>query len=357
MSSSRLPLPRLNALATAVPTHDIHQAFIDWATPRLTDERVRALFSRMATRSGIAHRWSVLPPTVGGGSPVAPGGFYDVPGLPPTSARMTAYAEHAPELAMQAIAKLGDAFDPARVTHIVVASCTGFVAPGIDQILARRLGLPATVERVLIGFMGCYAGVTALRTARHIVRSQPDAVVLVVSVELSTLHLQLEDKPEPLLAMLQFSDGAAAGIVSADPAGLELGDGISLALDDSADLIRWDIGDTGFAMHLSGEVPGRLREALSAPAVRAQLFDGGEPPRLLAIHAGGRSVLDAVEHALAVPAEALADSRSVLERFGNMSSATILFVLAEMMARGAEGQGIAIAFGPGLAAEAIRFSA
>ncbi|UKK82917.1 type III polyketide synthase [Sphingopyxis sp. BSN-002] len=357
MSSSRLPLPRLNALATAVPTHDIHQAFIDWATPRLTDERVRALFSRMATRSGIAHRWSVLPPTADGGSPVARGGFYDVPGLPPTSARMSAYASHAPDLAMQAIAKLGDAFDPARVTHIVVASCTGFVAPGIDQILARRLGLPATVERVLIGFMGCYAGVTALRTARHIVRSQPDAVVLVVSVELSTLHLQLEDKPEPLLAMLQFSDGAAAGIVSADPAGLELGDGISLALDDSADLIRWDIGDTGFAMHLSGEVPGRLREALSAPAVRGQLFDGAGPPGLLAIHAGGRSVLDAVEHALAVPAEALADSRSVLERFGNMSSATILFVLAEMMARGAEGQGIAIAFGPGLAAEAIRFSA
>ncbi|MBL0914983.1 MAG: type III polyketide synthase [Sphingopyxis sp.] len=354
---SRSPLPRLNALATAVPTHDIHQAFIDWATPRLTDERIRALFSRMAARSGIAHRWSVLPPTSAGGSPVAPGGFYDVPGLPPTSARMTAYAEHAPELAMQAIAKLGDAFDPARVTHIVVASCTGFVAPGIDQILARRLGLSATVERVLIGFMGCYAGVTALRTARHIVRSEPDAVVLVVSVELSTLHLQLEDKPEPLLAMLQFSDGAAAGIVSADPAGLELGEGISLALDDSEDLIRWDIGDTGFAMHLSGEVPGRLREALAAPAVRAKLFGDGAAPELLAIHAGGRSVLDAVEHALHVPPEALADSRSVLARFGNMSSATILFVLAEMMARDAKGQGIAIAFGPGLAAEAIRFGA
>ncbi len=355
MSSS--PLPRLHALATAVPDHDIHQAFIDWAIPRLTDERVRALFARMASRSGIGHRWSVLPPTDGGGSPVAPGGFYDVPGLPPTSTRMTAYAAHAPDLAMRAIAKLGDAFDAARVTHIVVASCTGFVAPGIDQILARRLGLAPTVERVLIGFMGCYAGVTALRTARHIVRSEPDAVVLVVSVELSTLHLQLEDKPEPLLAMLQFSDGAAAGIVSAAPGGLELGEGISLALEDSADLIRWDIGDTGFAMHLSGEVPGRLRDALAAPAIRERLFGTGDTPDLLAVHAGGRSILDAVEHALGVAPEALADSRSVLARFGNMSSATILFVLADMMARGAAGQGIAIAFGPGLAAEAIRFRA
>lgn len=351
------PSPRLNALATAVPAHDIHQAFIDWATPRLADERVRAIFSRMTARSGIDHRWSVLPPTANGGSPVAAGGFYDVPGLPPTSTRMRAYADHAPELAMQAIAALGDAFDAARITHIVVASCTGFVAPGIDQILARRLGLSPTVERVLIGFMGCYAGVTALRTARHIVRSEADAVVLVVSVELSTLHLQLEDAPEPLLAMLQFSDGAAAAIVSADPVGFELGDGASLALEDSADLIRWDIGDTGFAMQLSGEVPGRLRDALSAPEVRSQLFGAGDPPPLLAVHAGGRSVLDAVEHALAVPAEALSDSRAVLARFGNMSSATILFVLADMMTRGAKGEGLAIAFGPGLAAEAIRFTA
>lgn len=351
------PPVRLNALATATPDHDIHAAFIDWATERLSDERVRALFARMAARSGIAHRWSVLPPTSDGGSPVAPGGFYAGGDLPPTSARMAAYADHAPELALRAIAKLGDAFALHRVTHLVVASCTGFVAPGIDQIIARRLGLAPTVERVLIGFMGCYAGVTALRTARHIVRSDADAVVLVVSVELSTLHLQLADQPEPLLAMLQFSDGAAAGIVSAEPGGIALGDGASLALDDSADLIRWHIGDSGFAMHLSGEVPARLRAALAAPGVQAQLFGGEAPPPLLAIHAGGRSVLDAVEQALAVTPDALADSRSVLSRFGNMSSATILFVLAEMLARGAAGPGIAIAFGPGLAAEAIRFSA
>src|SRR6218665_101539 len=95
--------PRLNALATAVPGHDIHRAFIDWATPRLADERVRAIFTRMTARSGIEHRWSVLPPTAGGGSPVAAGGFYDVPDLPPTSLRMAAYAQHAPDLAMQAI--------------------------------------------------------------------------------------------------------------------------------------------------------------------------------------------------------------------------------------------------------------
>lgn len=349
--------PWLNALATAIPEHDIHQPFIDWAAPRIADPRMRALFERMAGRSGIEHRYSVLPRTERGGSPVDAGGFYQQARLPATSARMEAYALYAPELALKAIAALGDACDVSRVTHIVVASCTGFVAPGIDQILARKLGLGANVERVMIGFMGCYAGVTALRTARHIVRSERDAVVLFVSVELSTLHLQLADEPEPLLAMLQFSDGAAAGIVSSEPSGLKLGEGASLALDDSEDLIRWEIGDSGFAMHLSGEVPARLRGALAAPGTRKELFGCDTPPQLLAVHAGGRSVLDAVEHALEIPAAALAESRAVLARYGNMSSATILFVLAEMMAKGAEGEGVAIAFGPGLAAEALRFTA
>jgi predicted naringenin-chalcone synthase len=91
--------------------------------------------------------------------------------------------------------------------------------------------------------------------------------------------------------------------------------------------------------------------------VQRALFGKAGAPPLLAVHAGGRSVLDAVEHALDVPPDALAESRAVLARFGNMSSATILFVLADMMARGATGEGIAIAFGPGLAAEAIRFTA
>ena len=141
-----MPSPRLNALATAAPGHDIHQAFIDWATPRLTDERVRAIFTRMTARSGIDHRWSVLPPTPSGGSPVAAGGFYDMPGLPPTSVRMAAYADHAPDLAMQAIAGLDDALDPARITHLVVASCTGFLAPGITAHEANQNALDRRAE-------------------------------------------------------------------------------------------------------------------------------------------------------------------------------------------------------------------
>lgn len=340
----------IRGIATANPDHDIHHAFIDWAAARIEDARDRRLFERMANRAGIDHRWSVLPPTAGGGSPVADGGFYAVDPLPPTSARMALYATYAPALALAAIAKLD--FDPAEITHVVVASCTGFVAPGIDQIIARQLGLNADVERLLIGFMGCYAGVTALRAARHIVRSEANARVLLVSVELSTLHLEDSHAIEPLLAMLQFSDGAAAAIISAEPGLVTLGAGLSLALPQSDTLIRWDIGEQGFVMRLSGEVPGRIETALR-DGPRARALFGDTAPANLAIHAGGRSILDAVERAMTLPAQSLVASRAVLAQHGNMSSATVLFAIERLIADGASGAGLALAFGPGLAAEAI----
>lgn len=347
----------INAIGTAVPGHDIHRAFIDWAAPRIADPRARRLFQRMADRSGIAHRWSVLPPTPTGGSPVAAGGFYADPMLPPTSARMALYGRAAPDLAGAAVARLAEQVSLAGITHLIVASCTGFTAPGIDQILAERIGLSADVERLLIGFMGCYAAATALRSARHVVRSEPAARVLVVSVELSTLHLQPHDAIEPLLAMLLFGDGAAAALVTAEPRGLAVGAAFSVTLPESQDLIGWEIGDRGFAMHLSGEVPGRIQAALGDPAVRAAITGGTDIGAIdgWAVHAGGRSILDAVEHGLALDHRALDASRRVLAANGNMSSATLMFVLADMLHRDPPRRGVAIAFGPGLAAEGFGF--
>jgi alpha-pyrone synthase len=345
-------LPRITALSTAAPAQDIHQAFIDWAAAQIVEPRESAVFARMAKRSGIDHRFAVLPVLPDGGSPVCAGGFYATTPLPPTSARMALYAELAPDLAMQAIAGLGAAFDPAEVSHIVVASCTGFMAPGLDQVLARRLGLAASVERTFIGFMGCYAAATALKTARHIVRSEPDAVVLVVTVELSSLHLQPVSEIEPLLAMLQFGDGAAAALVRGDGAGLAIEAPVAVTLPDSDALIAWAIGDMGFAMHLSGEVPGRIAEALRDSGFRDAL--GADGADAWAVHAGGRSILDAVEHGLGLKADALDASRAVLRDYGNMSSSTLMFVLASLMGREI-GKGVALAFGPGLAAEGFAF--
>ena len=347
---------KIVAIGTAVPDHDIHNAFIDWAATRLNDQAQVGLFRRMARRSGIKHRFSVLPKGADGGSPIAADGFYAGGVLPPTSARMRLYAEYAPDLAMEAIGALAAQVDLNGITHIVVASCTGFIAPGIDQIIARRMGLSDSVERLLVGFMGCYAAIAALRSARHIVRSDPSARVLVVTVEISTLHLQGDTEVEPLLAMLQFGDGAAAALVTARGEGLAIERPFALNLPDSEALIRWTIGDQGFAMHLSGEVPGRIAEALRTQDVRDILTDGAGVANIddWAVHAGGRSILDAVAQALALAPTALDASRAVLEAYGNMSSATLMFALAQSYAK-RPSNGVAIAFGPGLACEGFGY--
>jgi predicted naringenin-chalcone synthase len=358
LSSASSAHAYLNAIGTAVPDHDIHHAFIGWARQRLPDPRAARLFDRMAARAGIGHRWSVLPAQADGGSPVDPGGFYADAILPGTGDRMLLYAEAAPILGLAAIDRLRAEASLEGITHLVVASCTGFVAPGIDQIVARRLGLPSSVERLLIGFMGCYAAVAALRSARHIVRSEPAARVLVLCVELSTLHLQDTPEIEPLLAMLQFGDGAAAALVTADPQGFALGQPFATTLDDSHDLIRWAITDRGFAMHLSGEVPGRIATALADPVFAAAATGGRTPQQIdgWAVHAGGRSILDAVETSLHLAPETLAASRGVLAENGNMSSATLMFVLARLLAGPPIHDGVALAFGPGLAAEGFAFA-
>jgi alpha-pyrone synthase len=345
----------INAVAGIVPEHDVHTLFIDWAEGRIEDPRLRKLFMRMADRSGIEHRWSVLPPAPGGLPHDRPGGFYHGD-APATSTRMALYAQEAPKLALGAIAKLREQVALDGITHLVVASCTGFVAPGVDQIIARELGLEG-VERTLVGFMGCYAAVSALRTACHIVRSEPEARVLVVTVELCSLHLQETQQLEPLLAMLQFSDGAAAALITSRPGGLEMSHLFSAQLEDSAELIQWKIGDTGFEMSLSGEVPGRIQHALEDDGVRKSLYNGWGPDQVTswAVHAGGRSILDAVERGLELPQGSLWASREVLARFGNMSSSTLMFVLAELIGRPDTGKGVAIAFGPGLAAEGFHF--
>ena len=343
-------------LGTATPDHDIHDAFIGWARDRIADPRHARLFERMASRAGIGHRWSVIEPTAGGGSPVMPGGFY-ADAAPGTADRMRLYAQAAPKLGIAAIEALRKRLSLDRITHLVVASCTGFVAPGIDQIIARELDLAPDVERLLIGFMGCYAAITALRSARHIVRSDPTARVLVLCVELSTLHLQQTDEIESLLAMLQFGDGAGAALVTANPVGFEIETPFATTLPDTQALIRWDVTDTGFAMHLSGQVPAQIAHALADPAFAQAALGGRRADQIdgWAVHAGGRSILDAVEQALDLDPEALAASRSVLADTGNMSSATLVFVLERLLARGRVDNGIALAFGPGLAAEGFGF--
>jgi len=358
-----MPSAHLNRVAVAVPPNEVHAAFVEAAPVLIADPRALRLFRRMADRSRIERRWSVLAAAgPDAGDRLDRDGFYRRGAFPGTAERMRAYERHAAPLACRAVEGLGLSADELRrITHVVVTTCTGFYAPGLDFDLVDRFGLDPATERTVIGFMGCYAGITGLKTARHVVRSEPRARVLVVNLELCSLHMQEGASIETLLSFLLFGDGAAAALVTADPDGIELVSFRAATLPSTPGLITWRIGAQGFDMHLSGEVPHALASGLAAGLPEIAEEAAGGAPMLWAVHPGGRTVLDAVEQAFALPADALADSREVLRGHGNMSSAAVMFVLARMLDRvratgeGAGLPGRAMAFGPGLAAETMRF--
>src|SRR4029077_8667339 len=145
----------INRVAVAVPAHEVHDTFVSFAARLLCDRRSRLLFERMVSRAHIKRRWSCLQPAAPGcNESVDAGGFYTLGRFPSTAARMARYEIEAPTLAAQAVARLGEAARGG--THLIVPSCTGLSAPGIDLDMVRRCGLDPAIERSVIGFMGCY---------------------------------------------------------------------------------------------------------------------------------------------------------------------------------------------------------
>ena len=359
----------LRAVGTAVPVTVLHQAqFRDLlaAQPGLTRLGARRLHAAFDA-SGIETRHTVITE------------FQDRPEahepvhhdartgevlVPSTGARNAAYTLEAPPLFLAAAKQALGASDLTAddVTHVVTVSCTGFFAPGPDYLLVRQLGLALTTQRFHLGFMGCYGAFPALRLADAVCRADPDAVVLVVCAELCSLHLHLGSDLDTILSSSLFADGAAAAVVTgrAPRAGEERVTldalGSALTADREADM-AWTIGDAGFDMVLSRYVPRILGSSL--PAALPSLMGSVVPAEVdrWAIHPGGRSVLDQVQATLGLDDEQLAPSRDVLRRYGNMSSATVLFVLAELLrspvaAPAAASERLAaLAFGPGLTVE------
>jgi len=350
----------INRIATAVPPHDMHQAFLPFAESLLPEGTPRNLFRRMARMAAIDHRYTFLRPIV-----TQDGLLQDETSLfvrgsfPSTGVRMQAFEKFAPRLARSALEKLAlTETERQGISHVVVTCCTGLYAPGLDYEIVEVLKLNPSVERTFIGFMGCYAAINALKAARHIVRSEPDAKVLLLSLELCSLHMQETDNLEQLLAFLVFADGCAAYLVTAQPAGFALDSFLAVNLAGTNHLITWRIGEQGFDMHLSGQVPGELRQALAAAGDRITQGKALASIDLWAVHPGGRTILDAAEQGLALRPDALADSRAILQQFGNMSSASVMFVLERLMHRAKPGQlGCAMSFGPGVTAETMLFHA
>ncbi|MBP2411370.1 putative naringenin-chalcone synthase [Arthrobacter stackebrandtii] len=307
--------------------------------------------------------------------------FYDgATGLllnPTTKERNDLFAREASELFIEAAARALAACDgvsPADVTHVVTVSCTGFFNPGPDYKIVRALGLSPSVQRYHLGFMGCYAAFPALRAAKAFCEADPDAVVLVVSVELCSLHVRTSNNPDTIMGSSLFADGAAAAVVTARelPDGGGHGSRAMLELDlfetvltpQGEDSMAWNIGDHGFEMVLDSYVPKIIDEhivgALAPLLARSPLAAVPYPDiQHWAIHPGGRSILDKVQAKLGLSDTQLEPSRETLRRFGNMSSATVMFVLRHILDQPAENAResiCAMAFGPGLTVETALFT-
>ncbi|OXM87472.1 type III polyketide synthase [Paenibacillus rigui] len=321
---------------------------------------------RIFKQCGVDSRYTCLPELLepAAGCRYSPGTPADA--VPTTAERMAVYRREAVPLGLEAArSALADAgVEPAGITHLITVSCTGQFLPGLDAVITESLGLSRRVQRIPFNFLGCAAGLKGVCLAQHLIRLDSAARVLVVCVELCTLHMQSSAKREDLYAASFFGDGASACVVAgssgskADRSMFLLGDDRSVLMPEYAEEMVWEVGNHGFNLYLSPSIPRRIEE-LIPPQIEGWFAD--EPlPKLWAIHPGGKGIVDAVQASFGLSDEQVDPSRTVLMRYGNLSSATILFVLQQMRSQLIERdiraeEGIAMAFGPGLTAELLRF--
>lgn len=314
-------------------------------------------------RSGICKRHSVLLQSPEHSPRQS---FYEAPlngeRGPGTAQRMQAYQQEAGRLAtrsaMDALSRAN--CSAGAITHLVTASCSGFFAPGIDCELIERLGLNRGVRRVNVGFMGCHAAINALSVARAFCQSDPSATALVCSAELCSLYMQYGWDRERVLANALFADGAATAVLaqSNEDSLWSIQATGSFIVPDTAQHIQWCIGDNGFEMRLSAEVPEILSRYLR-PWVQGFLASEGlSLPQIgsWAIHPGGPRIVQSAQEALGIDPQCTEASLDTLAQFGNMSSPTLLFVIQSLIEKNAELPCVAMAFGPGLAIEAAILS-
>lgn len=285
--------------------------------------------------------------------------------FPSTAQRMQVYQQTALPLALQAIQNclsLLPNFDLQEITHLITVSCTGMYAPGIDIEIIHELGLKTAMQRTAINFMGCYGAFNGIKVANAICQANPEAKVLVVSVELCTLHFQKNKSMENLISSAIFSDGAGAVLIEANPVRKKY-----FSLDNFyCDLVvsgskemAWYVGDQGFDMVLSAYVPqcveGGIAELTKRLLVQSKINFADID--YFAIHPGGVKILQACERALNITPEQNNFSYEVLRQHGNMSSATVLFVLKaiwdEVTTADTDKRIFSCSFGPGLTLESM----
>lgn len=353
-------------IGTALPRHAISQSDAAEIANQFCcdDDDQRRLMTELYERSGVKRRHSVLLLRSDGPSCERQQFFRASPecsrGGPSTEERMREYETHAAPLAIDAArAALNDAAVSANaITHLITVSCTGFSAPGIDRALVGALELSPGVTRTHIGFMGCHGALNGLRVARAFAESDPNAVVLLCAVELCSLHHACDWNLERIIANSLFADGAAAvvgraGPNSATPLWNVVSDG-SAIIPNSQEAMSWRISNHGFQMTLSRRVPELIRQNLGRWLGWWLRSCGMTVDQIAAwaIHPGGPRILSVCAEVLDLPDEQLADSRTILEECGNMSSPTILFILDRLRRTRTKRPCVALGFGPGMAIEA-----
>ncbi|MEK7414960.1 MAG: type III polyketide synthase [Planctomycetota bacterium] len=339
-------------LGHALPGPPLPQAAITaWIERRLAPGADPERLRRISDRSGVAVRHATIDLLGAEGDALYPVGAAHADAYQ----RSRAFTQHAPTLAVAAVhAACPDGLP--TITHLIVATCTGAVAPGLDHLLVEALALPRSVRRTMITFMGCYAAMPALRAARNAVLANPGTRALVVCCELSSLHLHAGPDDDALVAACLFADGAAAAVVEASDtphgARLRFSRDVCAVIPDSADQMAWSAAADGFRLRLAPGISRVLAPAL--PGLTDELLGGIRRDDVRwCVHPGGPRILDDIEHVLKLSTDALAASRSALRQGGNRSSATVLAMLADQCQQPWSGPLAMYAFGPGLTAEGL----
>lgn len=275
---------------------------------------------------------------------------------PTTAQRMAIYTQEAGPLAVQAAKKSLHVAQIAgsEITHLITVSCTGFQAPGIDVLLIRELGLSNGVERTNVGFMGCHGALNGLRMAKAIGEANPQAVVLLVAVELCSLHYYYGAEPSKVIANALFADGAVSMLVSQRIPGSSIVASGSQLVANSEREMGWIIGDHGFSMTMTKQIPRLIKQYLRE-WIEGWLQSQGwtlEDVSHWAVHPGGPKILEAVQASLDLHDSAMSDSWQILADYGNMSSPTVFFILKQQLQKPINGLTVLLGFGPGLVIEA-----
>jgi predicted naringenin-chalcone synthase len=356
----------LSAIGIATPENKFDQSAIAEFMVRTMDaaadeaRKIRTVFKM----SGIANRYSVLDDY----GKTEGFSFYpnsqDEP-FPSTEKRMSVYKAHALPLSLAAInnliATIPD-FNIQTITHLVVVSCTGMYAPGLDIDLVKALNLEKTVDRTFINFMGCHAAFNGLKVADAFCSRYKNARVLIVCTELCSIHFQRKVTDDNILANALFGDGSAAMLVESSPSkkkrfSIEQFHN-DLALHGEQHM-AWEIGDHGFEMKLSAYVPDLIRTEIGSltSALLKKIHVERSDIKYFALHPGGKRIVKAIAEELHLTEEDTRHAMTALNQYGNISSASIVFVLRfilDSLTSADRGELVlGTAFGPGLTLESM----